>query len=84
MKIMKEDDVMWMMHESRDMMRRRRRRERRWRREGIVEKIDRRGGWGKNRGGTRNVCGRCDRGQTEQERRDSPFGFSLSLPVHST
>lgn len=30
---------------------------------------------GKNRGGTRKHCEQCDRGQTEQERRDSPFGI---------
>ncbi len=40
-----------------------------------------RGGWGKN---TREDCEQCDRGQTEQEKRDLPFGFSLSLPVDST
>lgn len=39
---------------------------------------------GKNRGGIRLNSEQCDRGQTEQERRDSPFGFALSLPVDST
>lgn len=32
----------------------------------------------------REDCEQCDRGQTERERKDSPFGFLLSLSVDST
>lgn len=36
------------------------------------------------KGRTRWNSQQCDRGQTEHERRDSPFGFLLSLLVYST
>lgn len=36
------------------------------------------------KGRTRWNSQQCDRGQTEHEKRDSPFGFLLSLLVYST